>query len=120
MKGFVYMLESVFAGLLLLGFMLFLVQSNSPAASIDNDFSDVLLSLDQEDNLRSYVYSGDVNGLESEISVFGHDHSVVFCNESGTCQGNEPQGNNVHAQSYYFSGNDFPEPMEVRLYVWKV
>lgn len=114
------MLESVFAGILLIGFVLFIAQGYAQANSMDgHDFGRVLPDLDQRGLLRGYVYSGDLEGLESEIRLYGFGHSVQVCAPSGSCKGSMPVHENVWVTSYFLSGNDSFQPREVRLYAWK-
>lgn len=120
MRGFVFMLEAVFAGLILLGFMLYLAHGYSQAGSgPEHDFGRVLPELDQRGLLRGYVYSGDIQDLEDEISLYGFSHSVQICQPSGGCAGQAGQGGNVWVSSYFMAGGDSYQPREVRLYVWE-
>jgi hypothetical protein len=114
------MLESVFAGLLLLGFLLYLAQGYSQAGSVpEHDFGWVLPGLDDQGLLRGYVYSGDIQGLEGEISIPGFSHSVQVCDPSGSCAGQQGQAENIWASSYLLAGEGSYQPREVRLYVWE-
>jgi hypothetical protein len=120
MRGFVFILESVFAGLILVGFMLYLSQGYVASGQADEtDFGWALPELDHQGLLRGYAYSGDLEGLEGEISTPGYSHSVQFCGPSGACQGERPPEENVHVSSYFLSGNGSFQPMEVRLYAWE-
>lgn len=120
MRGYVFMLESVFAGIILVGFMLYLGGTHSASHAVpERDFTHVLPELDQKGLLRGYVYSGDIQGLESEIYIPGYSHSVQLCDPSGSCAGDGPAGDNIWASSCLLSGEDSYEPMEVKLYVWE-
>lgn len=118
MRGFVFMLEAVFAGLLLIGFMLFIAHTYSASGSVaEQDFGWVLPELDQKGLLRGYAYSGDRTGLEGEITLYGFEDSVQFCSPGSGCSGSAPEGENVWASSYFLSGDSSFDPREVRLYV---
>lgn len=119
MRGYVFMLESVFAGLILVGFMLYLGHAYTVSGqAYDKDFGYVLQELEQAGLLRGYAYSGDIPGLEGEIYIPGHSHSVQLCDMSGSCTGERPSAGNVWVSAYFLSGEGSFEPMEVRLYVW--
>ncbi len=120
MRGFVFILESVFAGLILLGFLLYLAQGYTQASSgPEHDFGRVLPELDQRGLLRGYVYSGDIQGLEGEISLYGFSHSIQVCGPSGGCTGQAPRADNVWVSAYFLAGEDSYQPREVKLYVWE-
>ena len=119
MRGFVFILESVFAGIIIVGFMLFLAQGYSGIpSSRENMLREVLPELDEEGILRAYAYSGDDEGLEDEISLYGYHHDVVFCG-SGGCPETPQVRDNVWLSTYFLSGEDSYQPMEVRLYAWE-
>jgi hypothetical protein len=119
MRGYVFMLESVLAGILLVGFMLFLAHSYTQARPYEPDFSDVLTELDDQELLRGYAYSGDASGLEAEISLPGYSHSVQLCDSAGSCTGEIPNQREVRVSSYFLAGETDLEPMEVKLFVWQ-
>ncbi len=114
------MLESMFAGLILIGFMLYLAHGYAQASSADqHDFGWVLPELDNQGLLRGHVYSGDLAGLEDEITLYGFGHSVQVCNPSGACLGSVPQEESVWVSGHFLSGDGTFQPREVRLYAWK-
>ena len=120
MRGYVFMLESVFAGIILVGFMLYLTGTHAAShAEPERDFTGVLPELDQRGLLRGYVYSGDIQGIGADIDLFGYSYSVQVCDPSGSCTGQGPAGDNVWVSSYLLSGEDSYEPREVKLYVWE-
>ena len=120
MRGFVFMLEAVLAGLILVGFMLFLAQGQNASGSDDSGgFGWVLPKLDHKGLLRGYVYSGDLPGLEDEITLYGFEDSIQVCIPGGSCSGTAPQGDNIWVSSYFLSGDASFQAREVRLYAWK-
>ena len=119
MRGFVFMLEAVFAGIILVGFMIFLAGNyNAASDSQENMFSGVLTELDDRDILRGYAYSGDTQSIEDELRNYGYSMDVVLCDAS-SCTGNPPEKDTVWVSSYLFSGDDTVDPLEVRLYAWE-
>lgn len=120
MRGFVFILESVFASILLVGFLLYLAQGYTQARSgPERDFGWVLPELDNQGLLRGHVYPEDIRGLEDEINLYGFNHSIQICNPSGGCSGQTPQAQNVWVSTYFLAGEDSYQPREVKLYVWE-
>ena len=114
------MLESVLAGLLLVGFMLFLAHGQNTSGSDDIEgFGWMLPELDHKGLLRGYVYSGDLSGLEDEIVIYGFEDSIQVCRPGGSCSGTIPNEDNVWVSSYFLSGDTSFQAREVRLYAWK-
>jgi len=120
MRGYVFMLESVFASIILVGFLLYLAQGYTQSHSgPEQDFGRVLPGLDQAGLLRGPALSGDVQSIEDEISLYGFSHSVQLCDASGDCLGQRPQAQTILAYSHFLAGEDSYNPMEVRLYAWE-
>jgi len=118
MRGYIFMLESVFAVLILVGFLFYIGHIYLQPSVVDHSFVSVLPDLDQKGLLRGYVYSADLEGLEGEITLYGFNHSVQICDSSG-CTGQAPQKDVVRVSSYFLSGEDSYEPKEVKLYAWE-
>jgi len=118
MRGFVYMLESVFAGLILVGFMLYLAGGHSQGTT-GPDFSNILPELEQQGILRPLVYSGDLQAIEDMISLPRFSHSVQVCDTTGSCNGQVPSGTIVKVSSIILAGENSLEPREVKLYAWQ-
>ncbi len=120
MRGYVFMLEAVFAGLVLIGFLLYLAQGYARVGTVpEHDFSGILPALDQEGLLRGHVFSGDVQGLQDEITLPGFQHSVQICAPAGACTGQVPDADNVWVSAHFLAGDDSYQPREVNLYVWE-
>jgi hypothetical protein len=120
MRGYVFMLESVFASIILVGFLLYLAQGYTQArADPQHDFGRVLPELDSRDLLMGHVYTGDVQGLEGEISLHGFNHSIQICDPSGGCLGQRPEAENIRVYTHFLAGEDSYQPREVRLYAWE-
>lgn len=120
MRGYVFMLESVFASIILVGFLLYLAQGYTHSRSVpEQDFGGVLPGLDEAGLLRGPALSGDFHSIEDEISIYGFSHSVQLCDASGSCLGEKPVAESVRAYGYFIAGDDSYSPMEVRLYVWE-
>lgn len=123
MRGYIYMLEVMFAGIILIVFLFGIASTYNKASSSDIGlrFSEVLTELDSMGILRELVYSNNYSGIESEIDILGFGDSVEICNSIGYCDGNRPELNdNVWVSSYFFSGDESYSPREVRLYVWRL
>jgi hypothetical protein len=119
MRGYVFMLEAVFAVMILVGFMLYLGHTRALSGpSPDQDFSRVLPQLESSGLLRGYVYSGDLQSLEDAIDTPGRSHSIQVCIPSGICTGQTPLAQEVYISTYLLSGEDSYQPREVKLYVW--
>ena len=87
MRGYVYMLEAVFAGIILVGFMLYLAHGyNQSHSATEHDFGDALHELSHKGLLMGYAFSGDIQGIEDGISLPGFGHSVQICTAGG-CTG---------------------------------
>jgi len=119
-KGFWRTFESVLAVIILLFFMVALgVRYAIPTE--DQDLSrigyEILRSLDDRGELRSYVVNNQTGELESKIGIPGYNHVVQICNPGG-CYGNEAGGSNVWVSTYIISGENTYDPYEVRLLMW--
>ncbi len=121
MKGFWRTVESVFAAIILVSFLLivgnvYLITGETDPSSIGYE---ILKELDNRDELRSYVVSGDYETLNSKIEIPGHSHSIKICDYGGNCVGEYPDSNNIAVSTYVISGDDEYEPFEVRLYIYR-
>lgn len=122
MKGFWRIMESVLAVVMLMSFLA--VAGGVYFAGTDGgtDLSSVgyekLKQLDAGSELRPYAVAGDCQAINSKVDMAEYNHSVVLCNQYGTCIGNYTASKNVVVSSYLIAGNDSYDPVEVRLYVW--
>ena len=113
------MLEALIAGMVV---MIFVVNiSGMPGLAGQPDMSSkgygILKDLYIRDSLRNYTAARDFTGLESEVLLFGYNHSVQICDPYG-CVGTVPEADNVWTASYIVAGEDFPDPANVKLYIW--
>ncbi len=122
MRGFWYMLEAVLAGVIIIGFMLFV----GYAASGRGGGPDVsrlgyreLVRLDDLGVLKAYAASGDFGNISKLVSVPGYSHSVEICDRNGNCVGERPEGMSVWVSGYITAGNDAYSPKTVKLYLWR-
>lgn len=120
MKGFWRTMESVFAVIILMSFMLSLagIYIGTDEPDMSSAGYGMLKELDSRGDLRSYVVSGDYSGLEAKISIPGHKHTVKICDYDGNCVGEYPDSQNIVLSTYIISGDSSYEPYEVRLYIW--
>ena len=118
MRGFWYMLEAVIAGIIIIGFLAVMSQSYmAPTQDYTLKAYAVLKGLDEQGVLRPYAEAGDWGGLDSEIKLYGRNHSIQLCTPS-ECIGQLPQGENVWVGNYMIAGGQGYNPMQVKLYVW--
>ncbi len=113
------MLEAVIAGIIIIGFLAAVSQVYMSPSQEDFTLKayQELKSLDGQGILRPYAAAGDWGSLNSEVRIFGKNHTVEICSPSG-CQGGKPEGQNVWVGSYMISGNQNYAPMQVKLYLW--
>ena len=119
MRGFWYMLEAVIAGIIIIGFVAAVSQIYMSPSQEDFTIKayEELRSLDERGVLRTYAAAGDWGGLDSEVRIYGKNHTVEICSPSG-CQGGRPQGSNVWVGNYLISGSQSYQPMQIKLYLW--
>jgi hypothetical protein len=121
MKGFWRTVESVFAVVLLMMFLLTI--GGVTFAAEETDLSplgyEMLRELDLEGGLREKVVSKDYEAIESEIQIPGYNRSVSICGYGGECGGEYPDSQNVMVSTYLVSGYREYQPFEVRLYIWR-
>ena len=120
MQGYVRTLEAVFAGIILIGFLVVLLKPTTLPETQDTEKAyAVLMELDKTGNLREYIVSGNLSAINSKISLFPYNHSVVVCDSSG-CAGEVPETpENIWTGEYLISGYDSFHPYVVKLFVWE-
>ena len=119
MKGYIRTLESLLAGMIILGFLVFLpkpsvIHSCNPSEKAYQ----ILESLEDRGVLREYVASMDYEGLNSQIHIYTYNHSVQICDFSG-CAGQPPSSSNTWTGSYFISGKNTSHPYLIKLYLWE-
>ena len=118
MRGFWYMLEAVIAGIIIIGFVAVVSKSYiNPSQDFSSAAYSSLKSLDEQGILRPYAQAGDWGSLNSQVRIYGKNHTIEICGTSG-CTGQKPEGANVWAGSYLISGNQNYQPMQIKLYLW--
>ncbi len=121
MRGFWYIIESVLAGVVIIGFLTVLGRTYITLPEpIDLSVMgyETLKSLDDQGLLRSYVVDKNYTGLNSLVAVGSYNHSIKICNYSGTCVGPTPDASNIWIAVYLIAGSDSYDPHEVRLFLW--
>ena len=120
MRGFWYMLEAVIAGIIIIGFVA-AVSTSYISRPSQEDFAlqaySSLKGLDEQGILRPYAAAGDWGYLNSQVRIYGKNHTIEICGTSG-CTGGKPEGANVWAGSYIISGDKSYQPLQVKLYLW--
>jgi hypothetical protein len=123
MKGFWYMIEAILAGIILMGFLLVLAGGyvRVPGEPVGLKGYEILHDLDRQGMLRPYVLDGNHSGLNSRIRLFGYNHSVQICGQSGSCSGSVPDAGNVWVGNYYIiAGENQYQPYLVKLLMWSL
>ena len=126
MKGFWRTVESVFAVILIMGFLVTAgsvyfssTAGNGPAPG----GYEKLKELDDRNDLRPLAAARDFEAVNSMIDVPGYSHSIMICDFGGGCWGNSTESQtgsmNVMVSSYIISGHGSYEPLEIRLYMWR-
>ena len=114
------MLEAVIAGMIIIIFVMN-ISSGMHGLALQPDMSGkgyiILSNLDVQGKLRNYTTARDFAGLESEIEIFGYNHSVQICDPSG-CAGSMPDAGNVWTANYIVAGDISFDPATVKLYIW--
>ena len=122
MRGFWFIVEAVFASIIMVSFLLFMgrLYVRAPALeNLDEKTYELLKGLDEQGVLRNYTVNGDFLGLDSEIELYTHNHSVEICNYDLLCEGVKPNASNVWVGTYLVAGNESYNPHMVKLYLWQ-
>ena len=121
MQDYIRALEAVFAGIILIGFLVVLLRPSMFQGNpdISRKAYEMLMELDKTGNLREDIVSGNLSAIDSKIFLFPYNHSVVVCDSSG-CTGEVPETpENIWMGEYIISGYDSFHPYIVKLFVWK-
>ncbi|MBI4175812.1 MAG: hypothetical protein HY518_01290 [Candidatus Aenigmarchaeota archaeon] len=122
MRGVWYALEAIFAGVIIISFLITLratfLHTTSPQEIAVKGYNE-LRSLDEEGILRPYAVAGNVEAINNEIDIFGFGHSVQVCDYTGTCIGAAPDVADVFIATYLISGDVDFEPYVIRLFIYK-
>jgi len=117
MKGFGKTIESVFAVIILISFLLsirtFYVFKKEQAGY---NFYLKLEEADRLKELRKYVYEKDIKGIKNLLDIKGINYTIMICNQTH-CYGNIPSASNIFTYSYFISGYERYEPYEVKLII---
>lgn len=123
MKGFLYMIEAMLAGIILIGFLMTLAGNNLTLLGDDMSLRgyEILHDLDGQGILRQYAVDGNYSGLNSQIKLISYNHSVQICDQGNVCTGSMPSADNVWVGNYYIiAGEGTYEPYLVKLYMWRL
>ncbi len=123
MKGQWKTVESVIAGMVILMFVAGLASTSVHVpSSADATGNRALDAVYEKGVLRQYAAAKDLSSIESEIAatgyMSGYNHSVTICNQT-VCVGTAPEEENVWRSSLLISGDEYHEPMEVILYIFR-
>lgn len=123
MKGQWRIMESVFAGIVILLFVAVLSSTSLQVSSSATVYGyRALEAVYEKGMLRTYAADMDVSSISAEITatgyLLGYNHSLIICNETA-CTGAVPDKDNVWASSLLLSGGEQYEPVEVILYIFR-
>ena len=113
-KAFVRTFESIFAGLILITFLLYLLPSDVEVSkNMANTGYEILYSLNNKDIIRNNI--NNVSFINDHIKIPGFNHSIVICNAEGNCNGKIPDTDEIWVSDMVVSSNGI---YVVRLYIW--
>ena len=120
MKGVWRTVESVFAVVILVSFLLSAgsVYFKGDETDIGRTGYEMLKELDARGELRAHAAGNDHEAINSKIEIPGYNHSVSICDYGGKCTGEYPDSSNIVVSTYLISGYGEYGPEEVRLYIW--
>ena len=118
MRGIVFILEAVIAGILLLLFMALIPPLLAKLPATENPGWQMLEQLDYQGSLRNWTIAENSTGLNSLIETSYWNHSIQICNLSA-CAGSAPVATNVLVSSRFIGGEQNYSPHVVKLYLWK-
>jgi len=120
MRGFWFMVEATFAGVILVTVVAFFVSSNIYVEEQDLTTKSyrILNGLYRQELLKQYAATGNYTAINNEVSAIGYGHSVQICTPE-QCVGDPPNGSNVWAGSYISPGLGVYDPKEVKLYIFE-
>jgi hypothetical protein len=121
MRGVWYIIESVIASIVIVGFIVAIsaVYITKPyPADMGTKAFDMLDGMDNRGVLRNYTETLNRTGINSEIAVYSYNRTSQICDYAGSCAGSAPDSGNVWSGSYIVAGLSTYQPREVRLYLW--
>jgi hypothetical protein len=122
MKGILYMVEAVLAGIILIAFLAALKAvylDPNPQHEYGVRAHQILRDLDERGILRPYAEDNNYAGLNNLISSTYLEHGIRICDSSWSCAGTVPNATDVWAGTYIIAGNDSFSPRTVKLYLWR-
>ena len=121
MHGIWYVLESVMAVIIMVGFLMLIgtvyITKPYPADMALRSYN-MLQGLDNQGILRNYAERLKYTGIASEMEVYTYNRSVQICDYAGSCVGSAPAATDVWTGTYIVAGLSSYQPHEVRFYVW--
>ncbi len=123
MRGFIYMLEAVIAGLVLVGGMM-AVSVQTFAAPPQKDYQSIAIAflrgLDEQGRLRNLTVAKNVSALAAEFLYPSHNLTIQICDHTLSCTGSIPAGRNVYAGSYLIAGDTHFNPYMITVYLGEI
>lgn len=121
MRGVWYVLESVMAVLVMVGFLaaINVAYFTKPYGSDMAFRAHVILEgMDNRGVLRNYTESLNHTAITEEIKAYKYNMSTLICDYAGSCVGTSPNSSNVWVATYLVAGLSSYQPREIRLHVW--
>ncbi len=118
MRGIVFIIEAVIAGLLLLSFIALIPSLMFKQPTLENPGWQLLQGLDSQGRLRNWTVAEDPIGLNAQIDIPYWNHSVQICNQTA-CVGSVPNATQLLTSVRFVAGEHNYSPHIVRLFLWK-
>ena len=120
MRGFWYIIESVLISTIVISFLMIVSASYTSIIQPENLAEKgylILKGLDNRGELRNYTAAMDYTGLNSQIPIYSHNHSIQICDYEETCTGNKPNASNIWTANYIIAGDNVYQPLTIKLYL---
>jgi hypothetical protein len=118
MRGMIFIIESVIAGIILIAFLSLIPVLRANLPITENPGWEILEQIDSQGRLRNWTISQDVAGLNSQIEIQYWNHSIQICNIT-TCVGDVPNVSQLLISTRFIAGEENYSPHIVRLILWK-
>jgi hypothetical protein len=122
MKGVWFTMESAIACIVIGMFLIFIggsYLSSSEQVDASRLAYDILKSLDDRGILRSDAVDKNITNLNANIEATGYNHTIIICDDAGSCAGTEPEASDVWVGSYFIAGQSIYQPLEIKLFLWE-
>lgn len=120
MRGFWFMIEAIIAGMILVGFLSFLVTVNLSAPDEEMSMAAFksLSDINKQGLLKEYAQDENYTAINDQVKIYSLNNSIAICTLT-SCVGDSPSGSNIWIGSYITPGYNQYFPREVKLYVYR-